>query len=120
MIASPGASPTGNAAVNTAFNSIMQAMQGHDLAALRGLIGNGVGAAKVGQFALELQTCVPSGSSVKVLNHSENVNGNTATVNMTLQLTDSSGKSQTVQRQLQLTRQSDGSWAITSLPQCPL
>ncbi len=108
------------ARVDSALQNVLQAMQGHDLSQLQKLMGSSMGSATMMQNAQQLMTCIRSGNNIALVDHSVTVNGNTATVNMTLKVTDANGATTTVQRQMQFNRQSDGSWAVSSLPECPL
>ncbi len=119
---SPQSSPVAaaQAAVDSALQNVLQAMQGHDLSQLQKLMGSSMGSATMMQNAQQMMTCIQPGNNVELVDHSVNVNGNTAMVNMTLKVTDANGATTTVQRQMQFNRQSDGSWTVSSLPQCPL
>jgi len=66
-----------------------------------------------------LTTCVPDGATVSVINRTVSVNGDTATVTVTLEMTAADGTKSTVDRVLQFVQQSDGTWKLNALPECP-
>lgn len=114
------ASATGDdaAAVGEAADEVLSAIRDQDRDRIHDLTGDQLRQRIQDQDFDQLATCLPDGASIEMLSRTVETDGDSATVTVTLQVTDDSGTSQ-VERVWEFERQDDGTWALTELPDCP-
>ncbi|RIK35164.1 MAG: hypothetical protein DCC58_20790 [Chloroflexi bacterium] len=106
-------------AVEEAVDAVVLVLQQRDRDRLRDLTGDQLRQRVRDQELDQLQTCIPEGATVEVLGRQVTIDGDTATVTVTLQLTSADGKTSTSERVWTFERQADGSWMLAELPDCP-
>ena len=72
-----------------------------------------------GPMAQGAMAWLPAGATVSSVTRDVQVDGNTRTVTVTFHLTLADGTTSDVQRVHVYTLQADGTWALTSAPDCP-
>lgn len=100
-------------------DEVLQAMRHHDRDHMRTLMGAQMRQHMHDRDMHRLQTCLPAGASVTVVDRTVDIGDDTATVTMTIELTAADGTKSTVTRVMEFARQPDGTWALSSVPACP-
>lgn len=65
-------------------------------------------------------SCIPEGATVRMVARSVSVTDDTRTVTMTMEITMPDGTTSEVEHVVTFTRDEDGHWRLSELPDCPL
>ncbi len=111
---------TDTAAIQAAALRMVDAIRQHDRDQLHDMTGEHLREHLRDQDMDHLASCVPEGTGVRVVDQQVEINGDTATVRVTLELTAADGAKTTVERTLAFAKDADGVWRLSEMPECPL
>lgn len=105
--------------LETAADEVFAAIQAHDRDRLRDATGDHDRQRIHDRDYDHLMECRPEGATMHVVDRTVTIQGDTATVVQTLELTTADGQVSTVERTLTFERSDDERWVLTALPECP-